>query len=97
MPRVMGTIRCLEAGSTFAYVVGATHWPNLNQGILSFALWVACIVPTSLALRLAPKRLAAEEYADTASEQTSVEEQADSRDQGSLSKNDNPTITSLKV
>lgn len=39
MPRVMGIISGLEAvRSTFAYGVGATHWPNLNQGILSFAI-----------------------------------------------------------
>lgn len=58
LPRVMGLLRSFEAvGSTFAYVVGATHWPNLNQGILSFALWVSCIIPTCLALRLVPTEL----------------------------------------
>ena len=94
IPRVMGIIRGLEAvGSTFAHVAGATHWPNLNQGVLSFALWVASIVPTSLALRSAPKRRDADGFADT--QPTSVEEQTQSREQGPLSKRGDLTVISL--
>lgn len=96
MPRVMGIIRGLEAvGSTFAYVVGATHWSNLNQGILSFALWVACIVPTSLALRLAPKRQGTDEYA--AAQPTPVEEPVETSEQGSLSKKDDLTNLTKRI
>lgn len=56
--------------------VCATHWPNLNQGILSFALWVACIVPTSPALRLAPKALDIDENADA--QPVSIEDKQES-------------------
>lgn len=46
--RTTGILRSWESiGSTMAYVVGATHWPNLNQMILGFALW-AVTVPFTL-------------------------------------------------
>lgn len=51
----MGVLRTFESvGSTFSYAVGATHWPNLNQEILSFALWVTCLIPTTLAIARVP-------------------------------------------
>lgn len=59
--------------------VCATHWPNLSQGILSFALWVACIVPTSLASRLAPKARDIDENADA--QHLYIEEQVEIRQQ----------------
>lgn len=38
--RTTGILRSWESiGSTFAYVVGATHWSNQNSMILSFVLW----------------------------------------------------------
>ncbi|PWN48001.1 MFS general substrate transporter [Violaceomyces palustris] len=53
--RSMGVLRSFESiGSTFAYVVGATHWVNLNQCILSFSLWLTCLVPATLAVRTVP-------------------------------------------
>lgn len=56
----MGCLRTFESvGSTFSYTVGATHWPNLNQGLLSFALWMACLVPTTLAVARVPADKAA--------------------------------------
>ncbi|KFY24054.1 hypothetical protein V491_02313 [Pseudogymnoascus sp. VKM F-3775] len=46
--RTTGILRSWESiGSTFAYVVGATHWSNLNSMILAFALW-AVTVPFTL-------------------------------------------------
>ncbi|KAN0060489.1 hypothetical protein ACQY0O_007820 [Thecaphora frezii] len=56
MPRRVGVLRSFESlGSTFAYVVGATHWAQLNQCILSFSLWIACILPTTLAIAKVPE------------------------------------------
>lgn len=75
--------------------VCATHWPNLNQGILSFALWVACIVPTSLTLRLAPKAWDIDEKADA--RPLSIKEHARIRQQASLSKHVDLAVTSLKA
>ncbi|KAL4761107.1 uncharacterized protein BDW70DRAFT_159974 [Aspergillus foveolatus] len=38
--RTTGILKYWESmGSTIAYAVGATHWPNLNQMIFGFALW----------------------------------------------------------
>ncbi|KAK5797324.1 hypothetical protein VI817_003615 [Penicillium citrinum] len=38
--RTTGILRSWESiGSTIAYAVGATHWSNLNQMTLGFALW----------------------------------------------------------
>ncbi|OBT62249.1 hypothetical protein VE03_08064 [Pseudogymnoascus sp. 23342-1-I1] len=46
--RTTGILRSWESiGSTFAYVVGATHWSNLNSMILAFVLW-AVTVPFTL-------------------------------------------------
>ena len=56
MPRFVGILRTFESiGSSLSYGVGATKWAPLNQGILSFALWVACLLPTSLAVIRVPK------------------------------------------
>jgi hypothetical protein len=55
MPRIMGVLRTFESvGSCLSYAVGATHWPPLNQCVLSFAFWVACLVPTTLAIMRVP-------------------------------------------
>lgn len=55
LERTVGVLRTFESlGSCLSYVVGATHWPNLNQGILSFALWMACLIPTTLAVGRVP-------------------------------------------
>ena len=49
--RTTGILRSWESiGSTIAYAVGATHWPNLNQMILGFSLWVFTIPFTCLAV-----------------------------------------------
>ncbi|KAK6219355.1 hypothetical protein LQW54_002343 [Pestalotiopsis sp. IQ-011] len=47
--RMTGILRSWESiGSTIAYVVGATHWSNLNQMILGFVMW-GVTVPFTLA------------------------------------------------
>ncbi|KFZ17658.1 hypothetical protein V502_04471 [Pseudogymnoascus sp. VKM F-4520 (FW-2644)] len=49
--RTTGILRSWESiGSTFAYVVGATHWSNLNSMILAFALWVVTVPFTLIAV-----------------------------------------------
>jgi hypothetical protein len=49
--RTTGILRSWESiGSTIAYAVGATHWPNQNQMILGFALWAFTIPFTLLAV-----------------------------------------------
>ncbi|KAJ5385034.1 Major facilitator superfamily domain general substrate transporter [Penicillium concentricum] len=49
--RTTGILRSWESiGSTIAYAVGATHWANLNQMILGFALWGFTIPFTLLAV-----------------------------------------------
>lgn len=49
--RTTGILRSWESiGSTMAYAVGATRWPNLNQMILGFALWGFTIPFTILAV-----------------------------------------------
>lgn len=49
--RTTGILRSWESiGSTIAYAVGATHWPNRNQMILGFALWGWTIPFTLLAV-----------------------------------------------
>lgn len=49
--RTTGILRSWESiGSTIAYAVGATHWPNLNQMILGFSLWGFTIPFTLLAV-----------------------------------------------
>lgn len=49
--RTTGILRSWESiGSTIAYAVGATHWPNLNQMILGFSLWGFTIPFTILAV-----------------------------------------------
>lgn len=49
--RTTGILRSWESiGSTIAYAVGATHWPNLNQMILGFSLWGLTIPFTLLAV-----------------------------------------------
>jgi hypothetical protein len=49
--RTTGILRSWESiGSTIAYAVGATHWPNLNQMALGFALWGFTIPFTLLAV-----------------------------------------------
>ncbi|KAJ5787895.1 Major facilitator superfamily domain general substrate transporter [Penicillium paradoxum] len=49
--RTTGILRSWESiGSTIAYAVGATHWPNLNQMILGFSLWAFTIPFTLLAV-----------------------------------------------
>jgi hypothetical protein len=49
--RTTGILRSWESiGSTIAYAVGATHWPNLNQMILGFSLWAFTIPFTCLAV-----------------------------------------------
>jgi hypothetical protein len=49
--RTTGILRSWESiGSTIAYAVGATHWPNLYQMILGFALWGFTIPFTILAV-----------------------------------------------
>ncbi|PWY93123.1 duf895 domain protein membrane protein [Aspergillus sclerotioniger CBS 115572] len=49
--RTTGILRSWESiGSTIAYAVGATHWPNRNQIILGFALWAWTIPFTLLAV-----------------------------------------------
>ncbi|KAL4795780.1 major facilitator superfamily domain-containing protein [Aspergillus venezuelensis] len=49
--RTTGILRSWESiGSTIAYTVGATHWPNLNQMALGFALWGFTIPFTLLAV-----------------------------------------------
>lgn len=52
--RTTGILRSWESvGSTIAYVVGATHWSNLNQMILGFVLW-GVTVPFTLAALFGP-------------------------------------------
>ncbi|KAL4911732.1 MFS general substrate transporter [Aspergillus aurantiobrunneus] len=49
--RTTGILRSWESiGSTIAYAVGATHWPNLNQMALGFALWGFTVPFTLLAV-----------------------------------------------
>ena len=49
--RTTGILRSWESiGSTIAYAVGATHWPNQNQMILGFALWGFTIPFTIMAV-----------------------------------------------
>ncbi|KAF6829259.1 DUF895 domain membrane protein [Colletotrichum plurivorum] len=49
--RTTGILRSWESiGSTIAYAVGATHWPNRNQMILGFVLWAATVPFTLLAV-----------------------------------------------
>ncbi|KFY82320.1 hypothetical protein V500_10629 [Pseudogymnoascus sp. VKM F-4518 (FW-2643)] len=49
--RTTGILRSWESiGSTFAYVVGATHWSNLNSMILAFVLWVLTVPFTLIAV-----------------------------------------------
>ncbi|CAG8076095.1 unnamed protein product [Penicillium nalgiovense] len=49
--RTTGILRSWESiGSTIAYAVGATHWPNLNQMALGFSLWGFTIPFTLLAV-----------------------------------------------
>ncbi|KAL4784884.1 major facilitator superfamily domain-containing protein [Aspergillus varians] len=49
--RTTGILRSWESiGSTIAYAVGATHWSNLNQMILGFALWGFTIPFTLMAV-----------------------------------------------
>lgn len=49
--RTTGILRSWESiGSTFAYVVGATHWSNLNSMILAFVLWVVTVPFTLVAV-----------------------------------------------
>jgi hypothetical protein len=49
--RTTGILRSWESiGSTIAYAVGATHWSNLNQMALGFALWGFTIPFTLLAV-----------------------------------------------
>ncbi|KAL4931009.1 major facilitator superfamily domain-containing protein [Aspergillus undulatus] len=49
--RTTGILRSWESiGSTIAYAVGATHWPNVNQMALGFALWGFTIPFTVLAV-----------------------------------------------
>ncbi|KAH6659123.1 major facilitator superfamily domain-containing protein [Truncatella angustata] len=74
--RTTGILRSWESiGSTIAYVVGATHWSNLNQMILGFVLWFVTIPPTLVALygRWEPEKGVIEE--ETSTDSSSVEEQ----------------------
>lgn len=49
--RTTGILRSWESiGSTIAYAVGATHWPNQNQMILGFSLWAFTVPFTCLAV-----------------------------------------------
>lgn len=49
--RTTGILRSWESiGSTIAYAVGATHWPNRNQMILGFSLWAFTVPFTLLAV-----------------------------------------------
>ncbi|ETS77246.1 hypothetical protein PFICI_11120 [Pestalotiopsis fici W106-1] len=49
--RMTGILRSWESiGSTIAYVVGATHWSNMNQMILGFVLWFVTVPFTLAAL-----------------------------------------------
>lgn len=49
--RTTGILRSWESiGSTIAYAVGATDWPNLNQMIFGFSLWAFTIPFTCLAV-----------------------------------------------
>ncbi|TKW58835.1 UNC93-like protein [Colletotrichum tanaceti] len=49
--RTTGILRSWESiGSTIAYAVGATRWPNKYQMILGFSLWAATIPFTLLAV-----------------------------------------------
>lgn len=49
--RTTGILRSWESvGSTFAYVVGATHWSNLNSMILAFVLWAVTVPFTLIAV-----------------------------------------------
>ena len=55
LERTVGVLRtCESIGSCLSYVVGATRWPFLNQAILSFALWLFCLIPTTFAVWLVP-------------------------------------------
>ncbi|KAK6062897.1 hypothetical protein SCUP515_12901 [Seiridium cupressi] len=74
--RTTGILRSWESiGSTIAYVVGATHWPNLNQMILGFVLWFVTIPPTLVALygHWEPEKGVVEE--ETSPDSSSDEEQ----------------------
>jgi len=49
--RTTGILRSWESiGSTIAYAVGATHWPNQNQMVLGFSLWAFTVPFTLLAV-----------------------------------------------
>ncbi|TID24116.1 Ribosomal RNA-processing protein 12 [Venturia nashicola] len=49
--RTTGILRSWESiGSTFAYIVGATHWSNRNSMILSFVLWGVTVPFTLVAV-----------------------------------------------
>ena len=49
--RTTGILRSWESiGSTIAYAVGATHWANLNQMALGFALWGVTVPFTLMAV-----------------------------------------------
>lgn len=77
--RTTGILRSWESiGSTIAYAVGATHWPNLNQMILGFSLWGLTIPFTLLAVFGNWNRSEAIEdrEAGSGSSSSSVEEQS---------------------
>ncbi|KAJ5789614.1 uncharacterized protein N7518_006625 [Penicillium psychrosexuale] len=49
--RTTGILRSWESiGSTIAYAVGTTHWANINQMALGFALWGATVPFTLMAV-----------------------------------------------
>lgn len=75
--RAMGLLRTFESvGSTFSYVIGATHWPNLNQGIFAFAVWVVCILPTTLAVLRVPEVLVQKENTTVAANVAQLDEES---------------------
>lgn len=74
--RTTGILRSWESiGSTIAYVVGATHWSNLNQMILGFTLWSVTVPFTLVALfgRWGPEAGVSDQ--ETTPDGSSVEEQ----------------------
>jgi hypothetical protein len=74
--RTTGILRSWESiGSTIAYAVGATHWPNQNQMILGFALWVFTVPFTVLAVFGNWNVDTTEVYVESETDETSLEAQ----------------------
>lgn len=83
MERAVGLLRTFESiGTCMSYVVGTTHWANLNQCILSASLWALCLIPTTLAVQRVPStkiELSDEQLAEMTQAPTGDTSRTDSR------------------